>query len=69
MLRVFTFCSLSEGVAKFAFDVDGIFEIRNSMGVLTEKLIVPQPIKELPAFYGTKRFIMVFTRSCHWSLS
>jgi hypothetical protein len=25
--------------------------------------------QELPAFYGTQRFITVFTRSLHWSLS
>jgi len=34
-----------------------------------EKLIITQPIKKFPAFYGTKRFITVFTRVRHWFLS
>jgi len=25
--------------------------------------------QEIPAFYGTRRFITVLTRGCHWSLS
>jgi hypothetical protein len=28
-----------------------------------------QPLKKFPAFYGTRRFITVFTRALHWSLS
>jgi len=32
-----------------------------------EKLIVTQLVK-LPAFYGTWRFITMFTRACHWSI-
>jgi hypothetical protein len=34
-----------------------------------EKLIVPQLVKKILAFYGTPRFITVFTRSQNWSLS
>jgi hypothetical protein len=26
-----------------------------------------QPLKNFPAFYGTRRFISVFTRALHWS--
>jgi hypothetical protein len=37
--------------------------------VLLEKLIVAQPVKKFPAFYGIRRFITVFTRDHHWSLS
>jgi hypothetical protein len=37
--------------------------------VLLEKLTVTQLVKKFPAFYGTRRFITVFTRSSHWSLS
>jgi hypothetical protein len=37
--------------------------------IILEKLIVTQPVKKFPAFYGTRRFITVFTRSRHWSLS
>jgi hypothetical protein len=36
---------------------------------LLEKLIVTQLVKKFPAFYGTWRFITVFTRARHWSLS
>jgi hypothetical protein len=37
--------------------------------VLLEMLTVTQLIKKFPAFHGTQRFITVFTRACHWSLS
>jgi hypothetical protein len=30
---------------------------------------VVQPLKNFPTFYGTRRFITVFTRVLHWSLS
>jgi hypothetical protein len=38
-------------------------------GALPEKLPIVQPLKNFPAFYGTRRFITVFTRALHWSLS
>jgi hypothetical protein len=34
--------------------------------VLLEKLTVTQLVKKFPAFYGTRRFITVFTTVCHW---
>jgi hypothetical protein len=37
--------------------------------VLLEKPPIVQPLKNFPAFYGIRRFITVFTRSLHWSLS
>jgi hypothetical protein len=37
--------------------------------VLLEKLPIVQPLKNFPVFYGTQRFITVFTRALHWSLS
>jgi len=40
-----------------------------SSRVLLKKLIVTQLAKEFLAFYGTLRFITVFTRSRHWILS
>ena len=40
-----------------------------SSTVLLEKLIVPQPIKELLTFYGTQMFIAVLTKSRHLSLT
>jgi hypothetical protein len=36
---------------------------------LLEKLIVTQLVKKLPAFYGTRRFIAVFTKARYWSVS
>jgi hypothetical protein len=36
---------------------------------LLEKLPIVQLLKNFPAFYGTRRFITVFTRVLHWSLS
>jgi len=34
-----------------------------------QKLVVTQLVKKFPTFYGTWRFIIVFTRFHHWSLS
>jgi hypothetical protein len=34
-----------------------------------EKLTVAQLLKNFPTFYGTQRFITVFTRALHWFLS
>jgi hypothetical protein len=36
---------------------------------LLEKPPIVQLLKHFPAFYGTGRFITVFTRALHWSLS
>jgi hypothetical protein len=36
--------------------------------VLVDKLTVTQLVKKFPAFYGTRRFITVFTTARHWSL-
>jgi hypothetical protein len=36
---------------------------------ILEKLPVVQPHEKFPTFYGTRRFITVFTRALHWSLS
>ena len=37
--------------------------------VLLEKLTGLQPVKKLPAFYGTRRFITAVTNALHLSLS
>jgi len=34
-----------------------------------EKLTVATLVKKSPDFYGTRKFITVLTRTCHWSLS
>jgi hypothetical protein len=36
---------------------------------LLEEPLIGQPLKNFPEFYGTRRFITVFTRALHWSLS
>jgi hypothetical protein len=36
---------------------------------LLEELSIVQPLKNFPAFYGTRRFNTVFKRALHWSLS
>jgi hypothetical protein len=36
--------------------------------VVLGKLIVTQPLKRLPTFYGAQRFITVLRKSHHWSL-
>jgi hypothetical protein len=37
--------------------------------VLPEKLKPPKLLKKFPAFYGTRRFITVYTRARHLSIS
>ena len=37
--------------------------------VLLEKVTSSQPVKEFPAFYGTRRFITAFTSARNLSLS
>jgi hypothetical protein len=37
--------------------------------VLPEKLKCPKLLKKFPACYGTRRFITVYTRALHLSLS
>jgi len=37
--------------------------------VLLEKLMVTQLVQKFPTFWGTQRFITMFTRTYHWSLS
>jgi hypothetical protein len=43
-----------------------LFKICEAYGVvLLEKLIVAQLVKKFLAFYGTERFITMFTGACH----
>jgi len=37
--------------------------------ILFEKLIVTQLVKKFPTFYETRKFIILFTRARHWSVS
>jgi hypothetical protein len=36
--------------------------------IFLEKPPIVQPLKNFTTFYGTRRFINVFTRALHWSL-
>jgi hypothetical protein len=43
-------------------DKDTLFIYQfNAEGIVIEKLIVAQLVKKFPVFYGTRRFITVFT--------
>jgi hypothetical protein len=50
---------------------DWLFTLTLSLMELSpsEKLIIVQLLKNFSGFYGTRRFITVFTRAFHWSLS
>jgi hypothetical protein len=37
--------------------------------ILFEELIITQLVKKYSAFYGTRKFITVFTQARHWTLS
>jgi hypothetical protein len=37
--------------------------------IILEKLLVTLLVKRFPTFYGTWRFITIFTRAHHWSIS
>jgi hypothetical protein len=37
--------------------------------LLLDKLMVAQLLMTLALFYGTRSFITVFTKACHWTLS
>jgi hypothetical protein len=41
----------------------------NTWSRVLEKLIVVQLVKKFLTFHGTRRFITVFTRTCHQCLS
>jgi hypothetical protein len=45
-----------------------VFDDSKCCRVLPEKLTVTQLVNKFPAFYGTRRFITVFTRARHWPL-
>jgi hypothetical protein len=58
--------------------IQNVVEICKQIIILTYLLIelalleeppIVQPLKNFPAFYGTRRFNTVFTRALHWSLS
>jgi hypothetical protein len=46
---------------------DSTENITHSWSWAPEKQPIVQPLKNFPAFYGSRRFITVFTRALHWS--
>jgi hypothetical protein len=50
-------------------DKGGILSTYLRSWALLEKLSIVHPLKNFPAFYGTRRFITVFTRALQWALS
>jgi hypothetical protein len=73
------YLALGQGLAQFALTIccheyrprnQNTYNSTNSMEpALFEKPPVVQLFKNFPAFYRTRRFITVFTRALHWSLS
>jgi hypothetical protein len=52
------------------FRIKHYFKITYSQSrALLDKPPIVQPLKNIPAFYGNRRFITMFTRALHWSLS
>jgi hypothetical protein len=48
---------------------DFLTKLNNFMSWALEKPPIMHHLKNSPAFYGTRRFITVFTRTLHWFLS
>jgi hypothetical protein len=46
-----------------------LYQFTPQSRALLEKHIVTQLFEKYPIFYGTQRFIIVFTRAHHWSLT
>jgi hypothetical protein len=57
------------GVGILVFNIACAVILTTWNRVLPEKLKCPKLLKEFPAFYGTLRFIPVYTRACHLFLS
>jgi len=54
---VFVFCSFLSLLTDY------------TSGVVLQKLTVARLVKKIPVFCGIRKFITVFTRSRHWTLS
>jgi hypothetical protein len=51
------------------YDLSLLIKLTPWSWALLQKPLVAQPLKNLPAFQWTRRFIAVFTRALQWSLS
>jgi hypothetical protein len=57
---------MGRGLDSAASRQDPVAAIRGAR-LLLEKLIVAQLFKKFSAYYGSRRFITVFTKARHWS--
>jgi hypothetical protein len=71
-------CRVTDGTVRLGYKTPHVPYHRNpKLGnllsprsrTILEKLPVPQLVKQLPTHYGTRRFITVFTKAGHLSLS
>jgi hypothetical protein len=71
VLRFFTEGIKSQRFKKYAHRRHHIGSLTHSLMELSPPWNLPivQLLKNFPAFYGTRRFIAVFTRALHWYLS
>jgi len=60
-------CCLAKGTMLFTFIYN--YSLTPQSRVFLEKLIVPQPVQQYPAFYVTKIFITMLTTAHHMSQS
>jgi hypothetical protein len=65
--KIFKLCHIFEGTNHEIYCARHI--THSWSWALPEKLPIVQLLKNFPAFYGSRRFITVFTRDLHWSLS
>jgi hypothetical protein len=62
--------SVPETTRKPVYHIPFSYSLTHSWSrALLEKPPIVQLLKSFPAFYGTRKFITVFTRALHWSLS
>jgi hypothetical protein len=72
--RAATVIGFTVGALEGKWEQKHYFSVDDSLtqswsSALLEKLLIAQPLKKFSAFYGTRRFITVFTRALHRSLS
>jgi hypothetical protein len=77
---LYTICHSSHSMASDIPSWNGVFMLHKNQSAKLTKLTswswalleeppIVRPLKSFPAFYGTRKFRTVFTKSLHWSLS
>jgi hypothetical protein len=59
----------SEAIRVWKYSLITYLHTHSRSWALLEEPPIVQPLKNFPAYYGTRRFNTVFTRALHWSLS